>query len=82
MEVRGGMKMRRCVVCGSDEVLLWLGGSIGALYRCPDCQYVGPIVIEGEERESITAESLPIEERVGVVRDQHNRLAGEDLFRA
>ena len=46
-----------------------------------NASYVGPMVIEGEERESITGESLPKEERVGVVRDQNNRLAGEDLFR-
>ncbi len=81
MEVNGGMKMRRCVVCGSDEVLLWLGGSIGALYRCPECQYVGPIVIEGDEGENVTAESLPREEQARAVRDPDNRLAGEDLFR-
>jgi len=38
--------MRRCLVCGSEEVYLWLGGSIGSLYHCTDCHYVGPVVIE------------------------------------
>ena len=45
------MKMRRCLVCGSDEVFLWLGGSIGSLYNCPNCHYVGPVVIETEAQQ-------------------------------
>jgi hypothetical protein len=38
--------MRRWLVCGSEEVFLWLGGSVGSLYHWTDCQYVGPAVIE------------------------------------
>ena len=38
--------MRRCLVCGSEEVVLRLGGSIGSLYRCTDYQCVGPVVVE------------------------------------
>ncbi len=45
------MKMRRCLVCGSDEVFLWLGGSIGSLYHCANCHYVGPVVIETEAQQ-------------------------------
>lgn len=26
-----------------------MGGYTGAMYRCPDCGYVGPITIESEE---------------------------------
>ncbi len=47
----------------------------------PECHYVGPIVIEGDEIESVTAESLPREEQVSAVRGPDNRLAEEDLFR-
>ena len=46
------MKMRRCFVCGSDEVVLWLGGSIGSLYHCTNCHYVGPVVIEIDAQQS------------------------------
>jgi hypothetical protein len=42
---------QRCLVCGSDEVVLWLGGSIGSLYHCTDRQYVGPVVIETDSQE-------------------------------
>ncbi len=42
------MGAKKCLVCGSGEVSLWLGGSIGTLYHGPECQYTGPIVIEGE----------------------------------
>jgi hypothetical protein len=38
--------MRRCLVRGSDEVFPWLGGSLGSLYHCTNCHYLGPIVIE------------------------------------
>ena len=43
--------MRRCLVCGSDEVFLWLGGSIGSLYHCTDCHYIGLVVIETDARQ-------------------------------
>lgn len=45
--------MRRCLVCGSDEVVLWLGGSIGTLYHCTDCQYVGPFVVETDLQQEL-----------------------------
>ena len=41
-------------MCGSDEVSLWLGGSIGSLYHCADCNYVGPIVVETDAQQSFT----------------------------
>lgn len=37
------------MICGSDKVLLWLGGSIGTLYHCADCHYVGPVIVETAE---------------------------------
>jgi len=46
--------MRRCLMCSSDEVSLWLGGSIGSLYHCADCNYVGPIVVETDAQQPFT----------------------------
>jgi len=46
--------MRRCLVCGSDEVFLWLGGSIGSLYHCTDCQYIGSVVLEIDAQQPLT----------------------------
>lgn len=37
---------RICPMCKSDRINLWLGGFTGTMYRCPDCGYVGPVVIE------------------------------------
>ncbi|OLE71670.1 hypothetical protein AUF78_01135 [archaeon 13_1_20CM_2_51_12] len=42
------------MVCGSDEVFLWLGGSIGSLYHCTDCQYIGPVVLETDAQQPST----------------------------
>ena len=47
------VKMRRCLVCGSEDVYLWLGGSIGSLYHCTECQYVGPVVIETDAQQPL-----------------------------
>jgi phage-related protein len=33
-------------MCKSDKITLWMGGFTGMIYRCPDCGYVGPLVIE------------------------------------
>ncbi len=33
-------------MCKSERIILWMGGYTGAMYRCPDCGYVGPLVIE------------------------------------
>jgi hypothetical protein len=43
--------MRRCLVCGSEEVVLWLWGCTGSLYHCTDCQYVGPVVVETDAQQ-------------------------------
>lgn len=40
------MTKRLCPMCKSDKIILWMGGYTGAMYRCPDCGYVGPLVIE------------------------------------
>jgi transposase-like protein len=37
---------RFCPKCHSENIILWMGGYTGAMYRCPDCGYTGPIVIE------------------------------------
>jgi len=50
--------MRLCPICHSEKIILWMGGYTGAMYRCPDCGYVGPITIE-------TDEAIPPEESKG-----------------
>jgi transposase-like protein len=37
---------RFCPKCHPENMILWMGGFTGAMYRCPDCGYTGPIVIE------------------------------------
>jgi hypothetical protein len=56
--------MRRWLVCGSDEVFLWLGGSIGSLYRCTDCHYIGPVVIETDVQRPLGDEFAPFWDHV------------------
>jgi len=35
-----------CPKCLGLNVQLYMGGSLGKLYRCSDCNYLGPVVIE------------------------------------
>ena len=43
-------QMRRlCPICKSDRIMLWMGGYTGMMYRCPDCEYVGPVTIETDD---------------------------------
>jgi len=35
-----------CPVCRSTNIHLWMGGDLGVRYRCAECDYVGPVVIE------------------------------------
>jgi phage-related protein len=35
-----------CPICKRDRINMYLGGNIGAIYRCPDCGYIGPVMIE------------------------------------
>jgi len=44
--------LRICPSCGEDGMILWLGGYTGTLYKCPSCEYIGPIVIEEEGPET------------------------------
>jgi len=47
------------LVCGSDEVFLWLGGSIGSVYDCTDCLYIGPVLLETDAQQPLTDQFLP-----------------------
>jgi len=38
-----------CPKCGSARIDLYLGGYAGRTYKCLDCGYIGPVVIELEE---------------------------------
>jgi len=39
----------KCPVCGSENMMLDSAGHTGK-YRCKDCGYIGPIVIENNEK--------------------------------
>lgn len=58
------VKMRRCLICGSEEVFLWLGGSIGSLYHCADCDYVGPVVVETDLQQVSGDQFVPFSDLV------------------
>ncbi len=44
--VNPAVTKRFCPKCHSENIILWMGGYTGAMYRCPDCGYTGPVVIE------------------------------------
>jgi len=35
-----------CPRCLGLNIQLYMGGSLGKLYKCIDCDYLGPVVIE------------------------------------
>jgi predicted RNA-binding Zn-ribbon protein involved in translation (DUF1610 family) len=49
-EKKGKEKMVEvCPVCGSSELYYEAGSSIGKVYHCKDCNYIGALVIEADE---------------------------------
>ena len=42
--------MTVCPVCGSSDLYYEAGGSIGKVYHCKDCGYVGALVVEANEK--------------------------------
>ena len=38
--------MQKCPKCGSFRVEVYAGGYAGIIYRCLDCGYIGPLVID------------------------------------
>lgn len=41
--------MKRCPVCKSKNVTLWMGGSVGTQYQCKKCEYHGALIIEEDD---------------------------------
>ncbi len=39
-------RILRCPMCGSARVHLIAGQILGQVYRCPDCNYQGSLVLE------------------------------------
>ncbi|KUG15336.1 hypothetical protein ASZ90_015012 [hydrocarbon metagenome] len=42
-----------CPSCGSTALVLEAGGYGGMVYRCKECGYRGPLVVESDARETI-----------------------------
>ncbi|MBI5061299.1 MAG: hypothetical protein HZB67_03215 [Candidatus Aenigmarchaeota archaeon] len=50
------MKTRKiCPSCKSTNIALWMGAELGVRYRCGDCGYIGPIVLEEKNKKSSSA---------------------------
>lgn len=39
-------RLKVCPKCLGTGINLYLGGYAGKLYKCLDCKYIGPIIIE------------------------------------
>jgi len=50
---------RRCAFCGSDRVILEAALITGQRYHCLACDYVGPLVVETEDRPPTDSSSPP-----------------------
>jgi len=42
------MKIRKCPRCGSEDIFLFIGGQTGQ-YKCKNCGYIGPLIIEEDK---------------------------------
>ncbi len=40
------MTVKYCPNCKSRGIYLYLGGTVGVLYKCKSCGYLGPVIIE------------------------------------
>ena len=40
------IKVKICPQCKSYNIILWMGGELGVQYKCKDCGYIGPLIIE------------------------------------
>jgi len=40
---------KKCPKCGSKNITLWMGSTLGTIYYCEDCKYRGPLIIEEEK---------------------------------
>lgn len=45
------VKIRVCPRCLSHRIIPYLGGVIGQMYKCLDCNYIGPIILIIEEED-------------------------------
>lgn len=47
-------EVKKCPDCGSTNLILWVGGSTGSVYRCVECGYIGNAqVIDGDISEGM-----------------------------
>ncbi len=45
-------KVLKCPNCGSTNIVPEAGFVTGYQYHCPDCEYVGPFIIEEDVEEN------------------------------
>ncbi len=42
------MRLKTCPECGSADISLYMGGSLGMQYRCKTCGYTGALIVESD----------------------------------
>lgn len=50
-----------CPVCGSSELYYEVGGYVGKVYHCKDCNYIGALIIEADSN------------MIRAIREEHQR---------
>ena len=50
------MNIKACPRCGSKNIVLHAGGCTGN-YKCLDCGYIGPLILESDEKLRIKSRS-------------------------
>jgi phage-related protein len=46
-----------CPSCRSPYIGIWLGAEAGVLYRCNECGYQGPIVLEEDSNQAMKSKT-------------------------
>lgn len=54
-----------CPMCLSPKVVLYLGGYCGKIYKCLECGYVGPLILDVDEKDLLR---IKIEEELKKVK--------------
>lgn len=72
--------VQQCPQCKSTNVFYDLGGLTGRVYRCHDCDYIGPVIIETELNEQEVKELEEARKVLGKKDEEGNRANSRRRF--
>jgi len=68
-----------CPICGSAKLYYEVGGKIGFVYHCKNCDYIGSLIVEANEEMAQALKNLFLERKALTKEKNKSKTNGDEI---